>query len=106
MQFPIAMLFCSAAQHGQPAVFAGAGAADPTLRETLTKAFFPLVAYIFLAPALWLFFHRTWRDLDVEAHERQGRLLAAGGYNYRPAVLFAITTLGPQGVAPFIYFRF
>lgn len=66
---------------------------DPTLADTLAKAFFPLGAYLFLAPFLWIFFRRTWRDLDVEAHEQQRRTLAAGGYNYRPAVLFTVTAL-------------
>jgi membrane protease YdiL (CAAX protease family) len=93
MSFSIESLLCLSAGVGQPAVFSSAAAADPTLRETLAKAFFPLGAYIFLAPILWLFFRRTWRDLDVEAHERQGRTLASGAYNYRPAVLFAITAI-------------
>src|SRR5262249_49467675 len=36
---------------------------------------------------------RTWRELDLAAHEHQRKTLAAGGYNYRPAVLFAITAV-------------
>jgi membrane protease YdiL (CAAX protease family) len=65
----------------------------PSLWDTLVKAFFPVAAYVALAPVLWLFFRRTWRELDVEAHEHQRRTLAAGRYDYRPAVLFAITAL-------------
>jgi membrane protease YdiL (CAAX protease family) len=67
--------------------------APPSLAETLLKAFFPVAAFVALAPVLWLFFRRTWRELDVEAHEHQRRTLAAGLYDYRPAVLFTITAL-------------
>lgn len=69
------------------------GAEDPSLWETLSKAFFPVAAYVFLAPVLWFFFRRTWRELDVEAHEHQRQTLVAGGYDYRPAVLFVITAV-------------
>lgn len=65
----------------------------PKLWETAAKALFPIAAYIALAPVLWLFFGRTWRELDVEAHEHQRRTLAAGGFDPRPAVLFTITAL-------------
>ncbi|AKT39769.1 CPBP family intramembrane glutamic endopeptidase [Chondromyces crocatus] len=65
----------------------------PSLAETLFKVALPIVAYVAIAPVLWLFFRRTWRELDVEAHEHQRRTLAAGQYDYRPAVLFTITAL-------------
>jgi membrane protease YdiL (CAAX protease family) len=65
----------------------------PTLGQTALKAFFPIAAYLVLAPVLWFFFGRTWRELDLAAHEHQKKTLAAGGYNYRPAVLFVITAL-------------
>jgi membrane protease YdiL (CAAX protease family) len=64
-----------------------------TLVSTLVQAMFPAAAYVALAPVLWLFFRRTWRELDVEAHEHQRRTLAAGSYDRRPAVLFTITAL-------------
>src|SRR3954468_23152622 len=76
-----------------PALLQGGELDDPTLLETLGKALFPTVAYLFLAPVLWLFFRRTWRELDVAAHEHQKMTLAAGGYNYRPPVLFVITAV-------------
>lgn len=57
------------------------------------KALFPIVAYIALAPVLWLFFRRTWRELDLAAHEHQKKTLAEGRYDYRPVVLFVITAL-------------
>jgi membrane protease YdiL (CAAX protease family) len=69
------------------------GGEEPSLSQTLIKAFFPTVAYIALAPVLWLFFRRTWRELDVESHEHQRKTLVSGGYDYRPAVLFTITAV-------------
>jgi membrane protease YdiL (CAAX protease family) len=68
-------------------------APGPTLAQTGLKALFPIAAYLFLAPLLWFFFRRTWRELDLAAHEHQKKTLAAGGYNLRPAVLFAITAV-------------
>ena len=64
-----------------------------SLLQTFGKATFPILAYLAMAPVLWLFFRRTWRELDIAAHESQKKTLAAGGYNPRPAVLFAITAL-------------
>ncbi|APR87745.1 hypothetical protein A7982_13094 [Minicystis rosea] len=76
-------------------LFAGPGGFGHDLSPTQAalKAFFPIVAFIGLAPVLWLFFGRTWRELDLAAHEHQKKTLAAGGYDFRPAVLFAITAL-------------
>src|SRR5512132_1241182 len=65
----------------------------PSLAMTLGRALFPVAAFLALAPVLWLFFRKTWRELDVTAHEHQRKTLAEGSYNYRPAVLFAITAL-------------
>jgi membrane protease YdiL (CAAX protease family) len=76
-----------------PALLQVADPEGPTVWETMGKALFPLPAFLFLAPILWFFFRRTWRELDVAAHEHQRKLLAEGGYNYRPAVLFVITAL-------------
>ncbi|WP_129574852.1 MULTISPECIES: type II CAAX prenyl endopeptidase Rce1 family protein [Sorangium] len=79
----------------RPLSDASARLAEPSsaLASTLLKALFPVAAFIALAPVLWLFFRRTWRELDVEAHEHQRRTLAAGGYDRRPAVLFTITAV-------------
>lgn len=66
---------------------------EPSLARTLTKALFPVAAYVVLAPVLWLFFRRTWRELDVASHEHRGRTLAEGRYDYRPAILFVITAV-------------
>jgi membrane protease YdiL (CAAX protease family) len=78
---------------GRASLFAVAPPAEPSLAATAAKAFFPIVAYLALAPVLWLFFRRTWRELDLEAHEHQKETLASGGYELRPAVLFVITAI-------------
>jgi membrane protease YdiL (CAAX protease family) len=57
------------------------------------KAVLPLLAYLLAAPALWLFFRRTWRELDHEATDRRQQLRLSGATDYRPAVMFAITAL-------------
>ena len=63
----------------------------PSLGMTGLRAFAPYVGYVLIAPILWLFFGKTWRELDVEAHEHQRKTLASGAWDRRPAVLFAIT---------------
>lgn len=69
------------------------GAAPLSGTEATLKALFPIAAFLALAPVLWLFFRRTWRELDLAAHEHQKKTLAAGKYDYRPAVLFVTTAL-------------
>ena len=80
-----------------PGLFAASPAHVPVeqvaLGQVALKALFPIAAYLFLAPVLWFFFRRTWRELDLAAHEHQKKTLAAGSYDYRPAVLFVITAL-------------
>ncbi|HVY47061.1 MAG TPA: type II CAAX endopeptidase family protein [Minicystis sp.] len=63
----------------------------PSLGSTLLKMVFPFVGYLVLAPALWFFFRRTWRELDVDAHQQKAEMLASGRYDYRPAAVFVIT---------------
>jgi membrane protease YdiL (CAAX protease family) len=65
----------------------------PSLLQTAGQALFPALAYLAMAPVLWFFFHRTWRELDVAAHEHQRKRLAAGEMEFRPAVLFVICAL-------------
>lgn len=57
------------------------------------KALLPLAGYLAMAPVLWWFFHKTWRELDVEAHAHRQATIEAGKYDLRPAVLFTITAL-------------
>ena len=66
---------------------------EPTFWETIGKALLPVAGFVVVAPLLALFFRRTWRELDIEAHEHQRRTLAAGEYDFRPAVLFLITAV-------------
>jgi membrane protease YdiL (CAAX protease family) len=85
------------ALHVLGGLFAAAGPAlvpeqePPALWQTGLRAIAPYVGYVLIAPLLYLFFGRTWRELDVEAHEHQRRALVAGQWDRRPAVLFAIT---------------
>lgn len=67
------------------------GIEPPSLGQTALVALFPAAAYLVMAPVLWLFFRRTWRELDVAAHEHQKKTLADGKQSYKPAVLFVIT---------------
>ncbi len=67
--------------------------AAPSLAATLVRMFAPFVGYLVLAPALWFFFRRTWRELDLEANEHRQKTLAEGRYDYRPVVLFVITAI-------------
>jgi membrane protease YdiL (CAAX protease family) len=53
----------------------------------------PVVAFVGIAPLLWLFFRKTWRELDAEAIDHRQQLRASGAYDYRPIVLFAIVGL-------------
>lgn len=76
-----------------PAVLKAAESAGPSLAETAGKAFFPVLAFLALAPVLYLFFGKTWRELDLEAYEHRRLSAAAGGFDRRPAVLFVITAL-------------
>ena len=68
-------------------------AEEPSLWTTIGKVLLPVAGLILVAPLFVLFFRRTWRELDVEAHEHQRRTLAAGEYDYRPVVLFLITAV-------------
>ncbi len=88
-----ATLLASAALAGGPPGTFLDGPGSPSLLHTALRALTPVAGYLLLAPLLWAFFHRTWRELDVEAHEHQRKTLIAGGYDYRPAVLFVITAL-------------
>jgi len=78
-------------------IFAAAGPATvaetegPSLAMTGLRAILPFLGFVAMAPVLYLFFGRTWRELDVEAHEHQRKTLASGGWDRRPAVLFALT---------------
>ena len=57
---------------------------------TATKPLFPVVALLVVLPALYFFFHKTWRELDVDAQKHRGELLARGEYDRRPFLALVI----------------
>ena len=69
------------------------GVLGADVKARALTASFPCIAYVVLAPLLWWLFRRTWRDLDIAAHQRQAKILAEGQQDLRPPVLFAITAL-------------
>jgi alginate O-acetyltransferase complex protein AlgI len=68
---------------------------------------FPLVTpLVVLAVAAGIGFQYLPRDVPVRLQEGFSHLRPLAQGAVLAVVLFAITTLGPQGMAPFIYFRF
>jgi membrane protease YdiL (CAAX protease family) len=65
--------------------------ANPTIWMALLQGAAPLLGYLLVLPIVYLFFRRTWRELDVEAFEHQKATLARGEFDRRPLVLFVIT---------------
>jgi membrane protease YdiL (CAAX protease family) len=65
----------------------------PPVRDALLEAGAPLLGYLLVLPIVYLFFRRTWRELDVEAFEHKKATLARGEYDRRPLVLFVITAV-------------
>lgn len=63
------------------------------LQTPYLRAFLPVPILVALAPLIWWFFRSTWRELDVEAQRHRGAVLAAGGYDLRPPVLFAMAAI-------------
>lgn len=59
----------------------------------MVKMGLPALAYIAIAPLLWLFFRETWRDLDAEANTHRSTRQRLGTSDYRPAAMFAIVAL-------------
>ena len=51
----------------------------------------PIPLLLALAPLIWLFFRKTWRELDEEAHVYRNAVLhKPGAIDYRPMVCLAI----------------
>jgi membrane protease YdiL (CAAX protease family) len=62
-------------------------AADgPSTLARVVHVFFPIPALLVVLPLLWLFFRNTWRELDEDAQEHRGHLLALGLTDLRPFV--------------------
>jgi membrane protease YdiL (CAAX protease family) len=63
------------------------------LQTTYIRPFLPIPILVGLAPLIWWVFRQTWRDLDTEAARHRSALLSQGGYDFRPAVMFAIAAV-------------
>jgi len=63
------------------------------LNLTYLRPFLPIPIIVALAPLVWWFFRSTWRELDLEAQRYRNALLATGGYDLRPAVLFVMAAI-------------
>lgn len=63
------------------------------LQGSTIRPFLPVPILIGLAPLIWWVFHKTWRELDTEAARHRSSLLGQGGYDLRPAVMFAMAAV-------------
>jgi membrane protease YdiL (CAAX protease family) len=63
------------------------------LQSSYLRAFLPVPIIVALAPLVWWFFRKTWRELDHEAQQYRGALLASGGYDLRPAVMLVMVAM-------------
>ncbi len=59
----------------------------------LVKMLLPVLIFVAIAPVIWIFFRRTWRQLDAEATDLRQQARAAGEHDYRPVAVFAIAGL-------------
>jgi membrane protease YdiL (CAAX protease family) len=57
------------------------------------RAIIPMPLVFAMAYLIWRVFRPTWRRLDIEAQDYRGALLARGGYDTRPIVVFLIAAL-------------
>ena len=63
---------------------------DALLRNPVLKAGLPLPVFAVAFPLLYLFFRRTWQDLDREAQRERGALVDEGLTDQRPLVAFVV----------------
>ena len=57
------------------------------------KPFIPVPGLILVVTLIWLFFRRTWRELDANALEEKAALLAKGKTDQRPMVALVLCAL-------------
>jgi membrane protease YdiL (CAAX protease family) len=50
------------------------------------KPLLPIPLLLLILPVVWLFFRRTWRELDEDAHQQRAALFAEGKTDPRPMV--------------------
>jgi len=61
----------------------------PTANDGLLAAlrpFVPIPGFLVVLPLLYFFFRKTWRQLDIDAQEHRGQILAEGKQDLRPFV--------------------
>jgi len=63
------------------------------LESPLIKGPLPIPVIILIAPIVWLFFRKTWRELDADAHRYRIDWVAQGKWDPRPAVAFVILAI-------------
>jgi membrane protease YdiL (CAAX protease family) len=63
------------------------------LQTTYIRPFLPVPILVGLAPIIWWVFRKTWRELDIEAVRHRSAILAQGGYDLRPAVMFVMAAV-------------
>jgi membrane protease YdiL (CAAX protease family) len=86
LSFPLMMaLWLIPAAYELPWLGGGLGA--------FVKMLLPVIAYLAVAPLLWVFFRDTWRELDAEATDHRMQLRLAGKHDVRPWAMFAIVAL-------------
>jgi membrane protease YdiL (CAAX protease family) len=61
----------------------------PAFLETV-KPVLPIPALLVILPLVWLFFKKTWRELDLDAQKSRGEILARGEVDKRPFVALAL----------------
>lgn len=57
------------------------------------KPILPIPALLLVIPLLWLFFRKTWHELDEDAQRARGELLAEGKVDRRPMVALVLCAL-------------
>jgi membrane protease YdiL (CAAX protease family) len=63
------------------------------IEHPAVKSVLPLPLMAAIAPLIWLFFRRTWRELDDEALVHRQALHARGEMDYRPVVALVLGAL-------------
>jgi membrane protease YdiL (CAAX protease family) len=63
------------------------------IEHPVIKSLLPVPVLLALAPLIWLFFRRTWRELDAEAYEHRRLLHERGEIDFRPVLALVLGAL-------------